>query len=142
MLTEEIKKRAMEAMKAGRTVEKNVLRLALGEIQTAEARDGSVTDEQAQALIRRIIKANDETAALSGDEQKAVLAEETAVLKSLLPQTLDVDAIAAALAPVRDALRAAANEGQATGIAMKHLKASGATVNGKDVTEAARRLRA
>ncbi|RYE93493.1 MAG: hypothetical protein EOO75_04235, partial [Myxococcales bacterium] len=73
MLTEEIKKRAMEAMKAGRTVEKNVLRLALGEIQTAEARDGSVTDEQAQALIRRIIKANDETAALSGDDQKLVL---------------------------------------------------------------------
>lgn len=142
MLTDEIKKRAMEAMKAGRTVEKDVLRLALGEIQTAESRDGAITDEQAQGIVRRIIKANDETSALAGDDQKKVLAEETAILKSLLPQTLDVDAIAAALAPVRDALRAAANEGQATGIAMKHLKASGAAVNGKDVTEAARRLRA
>jgi hypothetical protein len=43
---------------------------------------------------------------------------------------------------VRDALRAEANDGKATGAAMKHLKSLGALVEGKDVSEAVRRVRA
>ncbi len=142
MLTDEIKRRVMAALKAGRTVEKDVLRVALGEIQMAEVRNGSVSDEQAQGIVRRLIKSNQETAALSDGERKAVLEEEITILNSLLPQTLDVASIVTALGPVRDAVRAAANEGQATGVAMKHLKTSGAVVNGKDVSEAVRQLRA
>jgi len=53
-----------------------------------------------------------------------------------------VEDIVSALAPVHAAIKAAGNEGQATGVAMKHLKSSGATVNGKDVAEAVKRVRA
>lgn len=142
MLAEEIKKQMMQALKAGRSVEKEILGVALGEIQTVEAREGSVSDEQAQGIVRRLIKSNDETAAVAGEEQKSVLANENAILKKLLPQTLGVDAIVTALAPVSAALRAAGNDGQATGVAMKHLKAQGAVVDGKDVSAAVRQMRA
>lgn len=143
MLVEEIKRRITAAMKAGSTIEKDILRLALGEIQTADARGTSVTDEGAAAIVRKIIKSNEETlAATEGEEQKRILAAENAVLSSLLPKSLGVADIIAALAPSRDAIKAAGNDGQATGIAMKHLKASGAVVNGKDVTEAVKQMRA
>ncbi|MFT3765095.1 MAG: GatB/YqeY domain-containing protein [Minicystis sp.] len=143
MLVEEIKRRITAAMKAGSTIEKDILRLALGEIQTAEARGTSVTDEGAAAIVRKLIKSNEETLAVAEDaEQKRVIAAENAVLASLLPKSLGVDDIVTALASLRDAIKAAGNDGQATGIAMKHLKASGAVVNGKDVTEAVKRMRA
>lgn len=142
MLAEEIKKQMMQALKSGRSVEKEILGVALGEIQTVEAREGSVSDEQAQGIIRRLIKSNDETAAVASDEQKSVLANENAILKKLLPQTLGVDAIVTALAPVSAAVRAAGNDGQATGVAMKHLKSQGAVVDGKDVSAAVRQMRA
>lgn len=142
MLSEEIKRRMMSAMKAGKTVEKEILRVVLGEIQTAEAREGTFSDAQAQAIVRRLIKSNEETSAVASDEQKATLGEEIAILRTLLPQTLDVAAIVGVLAPVSDALKAAGNDGQATGIAMKHLKAQGAVVDGKDVSAAVRQIRA
>lgn len=143
MLVDEIKKRIRQAMKDGHSVEKEVLRVALGEIQTAEARGTETSsDETAAATVRKLIKSNEETAGLTEDAgRKSVLEQEIAVLRSLLPQGLSVDAIVQALAVVRDPIRAASNDGQATGIAMKHLKAGGSSVSGKDVAEAVRRLR-
>lgn len=142
MLIDEIKRRSMAAMKAGNTIEKEVLRVALGEIQMTEARGTTMTDEGAAAILRKLIKSNEETLAAATDEaQKSTLTKETEVLRSLLPQSLDVPAIVAALAPVADAIKAAGNDGQATGVAMKHLKGAGATVNGKDVTAAVKQIR-
>jgi uncharacterized protein YqeY len=92
--------------------------------------------------LRKLVKSNEESIAASEDEaQKATLRSEIEVLSSLLPQSLDQDEIGAALAPVLDAIKAAANDGQATGVAMKHLKSLGAVVNGKDVSDAVKRLR-
>ena len=143
MLVEEIKRRITAAMKAGNTIEKDILRLAYGEVQTAEARGTVVTDEGVAAIVRKLIKSNEETLTATADvEQKRILTEENAVLVSLLPRSLSVADIVAALAPVRDALKAAGNDGQATGAAMKHLKTSSAVVNGKDVTEAVKLIRA
>lgn len=143
MLVDEIKRRMMAAMKAGNTVEKEILRVALGEIQTVDARGTAVTDEGAAAIVRKLIKSNEETLAVTTDEaQKSTLAQETEILRSLLPRELGVPEIVEALAPVRDAIKAAGNDGQATGIAMKHLKASGAVVNGKAVGEAVKQIRA
>jgi uncharacterized protein YqeY len=142
MLIDEIRRRMTGAMRSGNAIEKEILRVALGEIQTAEARGGSSGDETAVAILRKLVKSNQETLALSTDAaQKATLEKEIAVLESLLPQTMGVDAIVEALAPSRDAIRAAGNDGQATGIAMKALKASGAAVSGKDVSEAVKRIR-
>lgn len=143
MLVEEIKRRITAAMKAGNTIEKDILRLAYGEVQTAEARGTTVTDEGVAAIVRKLIKSNEETLTATVDaEQKRILTEENAVLVSLLPKSQGVADIVEALAPVRDAIKAAGNDGQATGAAMKHLKASSAVVNGKDVTEAVKLIRA
>ncbi len=143
MLVDDIKSRIAAAMKAGRTVEKEILRLALGEIQTAEARGPAATDESTIAIVRKLVKSIEETQGLTADAaQKATLGEELGVLKSLLPAGPSIDALVAALEPVRDAIRAAGNDGQATGVAMKHLKSTGVAAGGKDVAEAVKKLRA
>ena len=143
MLVDEIKRRITAAMKAGNTVEKEILRLTYGEVQTTEARGTPVTDEGVAAIVRKLIKSNEETLTATVDaEARRILAEENVVLASLLPKSMSVADIVAALAPVRDAIKAAGNDGQATGAAMKHLKAGGAVVNGKDVTEAVKQIRA
>ncbi len=142
MLLDEIKSQMFKAMKEGRVVEKEILRVAVGEITTQAARDGGTGgDEQAQAIIRKLIKSNQESLSLCAEDQKAALELENQTLSALLPKSLDCDEIIAQLAPVRDAILAAANVGQATGVAMKHLKSLGAIVTGKDVTQAVTKLR-
>ena len=72
MLVEEIKKRVAVAMKSGDTVTRDVLRLALGEIQTAEARKNApLSEEDAAAALRKLIKSNEETlgALPAGDDR-------------------------------------------------------------------------
>lgn len=144
MLLDEIKKRMMAAMKSGDVVAKEVLRTAVGEItMSAERGDGPQGDELSTLVLRKLVKSNQETLAHTTDEaQRRDLLREIEVVEAMLPKAMSVDDIAAALGPVAEAVRAAASDGQATGVAMKHLKAQGATVNGKDVTEAVRRLRA
>ena len=143
MLLDAIKAQMFKAMKAGNVVEKEILRVAVGEITTDRAREGRTgSDEEAQALIRKLVKSNDESIAVTEDaEKKATLQEENRILSEFLPKSLDADAIALALAPVADAVKAAGNEGQATGVAMKHLKSTGAVVQGKDVALAVKKLR-
>jgi uncharacterized protein len=143
MLVDEIKRRITAAMKAGNTVEKDILRLAYGEVQTAEARGTAVSDEGVAAIVRKLIKSNEETLAATAEgDARRLLAEENVVLASLLPKSMSIADIVEALAPVREAIKAAGNDGQATGAAMKHLKGAGAVVNGKDVTEAVKQIRA
>lgn len=144
MLADEIKVRMFAAMKAGRIVEKEILRVALGEIQTAASRrDEPLTDDDARGIVRKLVKSNRETLDLStSPEQKATLGEEIAILEALLPTSLDAAGVAQALESVKDAIRAAASDGQATGIAMKTLKAQGTTVDGKLVGDVVKKLRA
>jgi uncharacterized protein YqeY len=144
MLLDEIKRQMMAAMKAHDTVTKEILRVALGELSMAvERAGGTLTDEPVQAILRKLVKSNQDTLALATDAtQQETLRKEIAVLEALLPKSLDVDGIVALLQPVRDAIRAAGNDGQATGVAMKHLKTTGSVVQGKDVGDAVRRIRA
>jgi uncharacterized protein len=143
MLLDEIKARMFKAMKAGAIVEKEILRVAVGEITTDQAREGRKgNDEESLAILKKLVKSNEESLGVVEDpEKRAVLEEETRVLSAFLPKSLGVDEIVLALAPVADAIRAAGNDGQATGVAMKHLKSSGASVGGKDVSEAVKRIR-
>jgi uncharacterized protein len=144
MLIDEIKKRVMQAMKDKRDVEKEVLKVALGEIQTAGARAGrDLNDDEAAQIVRKLVKSVEETASMTTDpSKKATLDQELAVLATLLPKGLSLDEIIDKLAPVRDAIRAAGNDGQATGVAMKHLKSLGLTVPGNDAATAVKTLRA
>ena len=77
-----------------------------------------------------------------GDAEKtATLTRENAILSELLPKGLSADEITTLLAPVAEAIRGAANDGQATGVAMKHLKSQGVTAGGSDVAQAVRAIR-
>ena len=142
-LVDQIKARMFAAMKAGNVVEKEILKVAMGEITTEAARDGRKGDDaEAQAILKKLVKSNEETIEASQDEtQKATLRAEVEVLNTFLPKSLGLAEIVAALAPVADAVKAAGNDGQATGVAMKHLKSLAAEVNGKDVSAAVRQLR-
>lgn len=143
MLSDQIKARMFQAIKAKATVEKEILRVAMGEITTEAARPGRVgSDEEVQAILRKLVKSNEETLIATTDSvQRAVLAEEVEILSSFLPKSLGLEEITLALAPVLEQIKAAGNDGQATGIAMKQLKTTGAIVNGKDVTLAIKKLR-
>jgi hypothetical protein len=74
--------------------------------------------------------------------RRARLARENAYLGTLLPKTLDRAAIRAELGPIAAELKEARNDGQATGLAMKHLRQKGLAVQGEDVAAAVKELRA
>jgi|LNFM01.1.fsa_nt_gb uncharacterized protein YqeY len=140
MLLDEIKKRMMAAMKAGNVVEKEVLRTAIGEL-TKTGKDAD--DAAVVSVLKKLVSSNRETIGLSTDaSQKETLQKEIEILQGFLPATLDVDAIVAALEPVKDGIRAAKNDGQAFGVASKHLKSVNASVENDDVKAAIARVRA
>ncbi len=143
MLRDELKKAMMQALRDKRSVEKEVLRVALGEVQAEENRRGSdLSDEEAQKIVRKLIKSNTESLALTKDQAgRDKLELENRTLEGMLPKQLGLDEVVAALAAKADEIKAAGNEGQATGVAMKHLKSSGAVVDGKTVQEAVKKLR-
>ena len=143
MLTDQIRDRVKQAMRSGDTIEKNVLRLALGEVQSEESRSGeTLGDGAVEALLRKLVKSNRDTlAAGPSDERRGILEREVEILEGLLPKTLGPEEIEAALEPVREAILAARADGQATGVAMKHLKSTGAAVAGQDVAQAVKAMR-
>jgi uncharacterized protein YqeY len=144
MLVDQLRARVAQAVKEKDDVGRDVLRLAIGEIQTAEARASrALTDEEAGGILKKLIKADEETLAADPNGSRAPsLKHEIALLSALVPKGLGVPEIVEALAAQRDAIRAAKNDGQATGIAMKHLKGAGLAVDGNDVAAAVKQLRA
>lgn len=143
MLIDEIKARMFRAMKAGNTLEKEILRVALGEITTEAAREGRTgSDEETFAILRKLIKSNEETLASTEDSaRRDELTKESQVLAEFLPPSLGPEEVLSTLGPVRDQIRAAKSDGQATGIAMKHLKAAQAVVDGKLVASVVQGIR-
>lgn len=135
-----VKKRMFQAMKARETVEKEILRTAIGEVTSTGA---DPTDERVMTVLRKLVKSNNETLAACTDaDQEAILRQEISILEEFLPQALNVDQILEELASVADSIRAATAAGPAMGIAMKTLKASGAEVGGQNVQAAVAKLRA
>jgi uncharacterized protein YqeY len=144
MLTDEIKALMARALREKDEVSRNVLGLALGEIQTAEARaNRALGEDEQRAIVRKLLKSNEETLSLSSadDARATVLRREIDILSTLMPKAMSVEDIVAALAPAADAVKAAKNDGQAMGAAMKHLKAAGAVVEADAVKQAVARLR-
>ena len=143
MLLDTIKARITQAVKEKDEAARDVLRLAFGEVQTAEARaERPLRDEEVAAILKKLVKSNDETMALANDEARATtLRHENEVLSSLLPKSWSPAQIVEALASQSEAIKAAKSDGQAMGVAMKHLKASGATVEAADVSAALKSLR-
>jgi uncharacterized protein len=143
MLLDDIKRRITQAMKEKDDVAKNVLRLAFGEMQMAEARaQRPITEEESVGIVRKLVKSNEETLANTTGDAAEILKKENALLLALLPASLTVEQIVEALASQVEAIRAAKNDGQATGLAMKHLKGAGVAADGTTVGAAVKQIRA
>jgi len=142
-LTEQVQKRVHQAMKDKNELEKELLRVLLGDLQLAETRNGkALSEKEEQQIVRRMVKSNQETVAMTQDPAAVEkLKAEFVILEGLLPKTLSVAEIIAALQPVADDIKQAGNPGQATGVAMKHLKPQGLEVEGKDVAQAVGQIR-
>jgi uncharacterized protein YqeY len=147
-LLEKLKEKLTECRRAGKSVEMGVLQVVLGDASTHEARSGKKpSDEEVEKLIRKTMLGNQETLGIleqkgmTATDNHAKLTTENALLQAMLPQTLSVDEIVAALADSADAVRAAKNDGQATGVAMKHLKSKQLRVLGEDVAAAVKKIR-
>jgi uncharacterized protein YqeY len=146
-MIEQIKQRVFQAMRDKNELERDLLRVVLGDLQMQETRSGeALSDDEAHRLIRKIVKSTHETIdALKqrGDSDEAIAKAraELVILESMLPQSLDADQITEALADVADAIKNSGNAGQAIGMAMKHLKAAGASVDGKMVAKVVGQLR-
>jgi uncharacterized protein YqeY len=138
-LAAELKKAMFAAMKAKNTTEKEILRVAMGEITRTGEEPGDV---EVQAVLRKIIKSNREALEVSTDaEQRAGLETEISVLERFLPRSLSVAEIKEALASVVDQIKAAPGPGPAMGVAMKVLKSAGAEAAAPDVTKAVTEIR-
>lgn len=110
----------------------------------AERAGGTLADEPVQGILRKLVKSNQDTLALTVDPaQQETLRKEIAVLEELLPRPWTPTASWRCSSPCTTPcpLRRP-TDGQATGVAMKHLKTTGAAVQGKDVGDAVRRIRA
>jgi uncharacterized protein YqeY len=147
-LYEILKEKLTECRRAGKKIEMAVLQVVLGDASMVEARTGKKpTDEEVEKLMRKTILGNQETLGLleqkgmAGSENHAKLTAENAYLTALLPESLSVAEIQAALDDLVEQIKAAKNDGQATGIAMKHLKGQRLRVQGDDVAAAVKKIR-
>lgn len=132
----DLQARVTAAMKGGDHATRDTLRTVLGEAQMeAVRRKGEVSDEMVLAVVRKAVTGLKETIPLAqkGGRDTTQQEAELALLEGLLPRAWDREAIAAALAPHREELRAAKSDGQAMGVAMRVLKAQGATTSPDDV---------
>jgi uncharacterized protein YqeY len=137
-----------DAIKARDDLVKNVLRVVMGEASTRRARTGQEpTAEEVHGIIRKIIAGNHETRkeleqrGQTAHEAYERLGRENSYMESLLPRALDQAAITKELEPIAAELKGAKNDGQATGLAMKHLKQKGVAVQGEDVAAVVKKLR-
>jgi uncharacterized protein YqeY len=156
MLVETLRLKITAAVRSRDFATRDVLRVALGEIQTLGSKAGRATpvsDEEAQKIIRKMVTNNREMIGSydirSVPENATVIAvsveklrTENAILESLLPKSLAPDEIRVKLEGLQSQLAEAKSEGQAVGIAMKFFKAQGATVSGDDVKTVVTSMRA
>lgn len=123
---------------------RNFLRLVKGELQMAEVRQNKpLTDEQQAGVLKKILKGNEETLAVlpADDARYESLVEENTLLNKFLPQVASNEEIMAALAGIIDQIKAAKNDGQATGVAMKTLKEAKVVCEGGTVKDIVAGLR-
>ncbi|MBP3957822.1 GatB/YqeY domain-containing protein [Gemmata sp. G18] len=135
-LHDDLKARVNAAVRGGDTLTRDALRTVLGEAQAeAVRRKTEATDEVVLAVVKKTVAGLKETIPLAKQAGRDTTQQEAelVLLESLLPRAWDQEAIAAALEPHRDELRAAKNDGQAMGVAMKVLKSKGAVTNPDDV---------
>lgn len=139
-LKEKIRSQINAAIKERREVEKNVLRVVLGEVDSMEARNSKVfSDDEISKVIRKILQGVEEMLQYKKDDPK--LLEEKNILNALLPQQLGVQELKNKLEAKLSEIKNAKSDGQATGIAMKFFKEEKLSVDGNLVATIVKELR-
>jgi uncharacterized protein YqeY len=125
-----LRQQLRESMKARDAVRTGFLRYWIAQLTTGTGEE--VPDDQAVKRMRGVLKE-----ARSG--LTSFSPEELALIEEWVPPNLGRDQIREALAPVADPIRSAPKEGQAMGLAMKHL--AGQAVDADDVKAVVAELR-
>lgn len=135
MLEDLIRKDLMQASKDKNVLAKNILSLALGEIQTVEARGKVLTEKDKQDIISKLVKSNTQTSnqLQDGDQRKIDLVLENELLQQYLPKTLSREETSALIASVDTS--ASKTSGQAIGLVMKCAKLNDIPVDNAVVKE-------
>jgi len=133
MLEKEIRLHITAAVQKKDDIEKNILRLALGEIQRVTSIK-DITEQEKEKIIKKLIKSNTSTLELtSKDEDIIILKKEIEVLETLLPKEMTKEDILAFIKINKFQLTD--NLGKSIGIVMKAFKKDNIIVNGKVVKE-------
>ena len=147
MLKDEIKTQIIQAMRDKDVIRKEILRVVLGEFQTIESRDGQISEERCQKVIRKFIDNNKEVILIvQKEEYKEKLEKENEILESFLPKLLTKEDILLHCVfskhyEFNEALQKEHNVGKAIGMAMKYFKEENLPVDGKDVAEVVKEMK-
>lgn len=140
-MTFEEKIRERIARAGHQSTEKNLFKLILGEIQ----QKGTITEEQGFAIVKKIIKGNDETLSFlpENDTRRAGYDAENDILSELLPVYLSTQEIEVKVQELGlcTQIVSAKNEGQAVGIVMSNFKRLSLPVEGEEVKKVVQFLR-
>src|SRR5438445_13573401 len=121
-IVQRMRQQLRESMKARTAVRTNFLRYWIAQLTMGTGEESP--DDQAIKKMRGVLKE-----AKTG--QTAFSPEELALIEEWVPPLMGRDQIGESLAAVADQIRTAPKEGQAMGVAMKHL--SGQPVDSDDV---------
>ena len=130
-IVQKMRARLKESMKARDALRTNMLRYWIAQLTLGTGEE--VSDADAVKKMRGVIKE-----AKTG--QTTFTPEDVALMQEWVPASLGADQISAALAPIRDQIKAAPKDGMAMGLAMKAL--AGQAVEGDDVRAAVVEIRA
>lgn len=121
--------------------DRDVLKLVLGECQQIM---DTMTDERGHGIVKKLIKSNEDCLVhLEPEDSRYVrFVSENRILSDLLPKYWTEDQIRERLLADGIDVKSASNDGQAMGVAMKHMKEIGATVEGGSVKIAVSQIRA
>lgn len=148
-LKETIRKQITDATKQRADVQKNILKVILGEIETQESRGNpnlglshpaALADVEIYKIIKKTLQGVEEMLGYKPGDPK--FEAEKATLQALLPKEMTDADIKYALSVKTEEIKAAKSEGQATGIAMKYFKERNLPVDGNLVKKVIAEIRA
>lgn len=128
-LKDTIRKQIADATKNKQDIQKNVLKVILGEIDTQESRanpnlgfirETPLADEEICRIVKKTLQGVEEMLQYKPDDPKFLT--EKATLQALLPPEMSMYDLKVSLTAKAEEIRAAKSDGQATGIASKKIK--------------------
>jgi uncharacterized protein YqeY len=147
IIIETIRKDLVAAIRAKEETKKNMLRIVLSDVELECSKENKAcTDEKVLSVIRKNLKGyqdllNTYEAARANPETQI----KVDILKSYLPQTLSQEEIEAKFlnddGNTFEQIKQAKSDGQATGIAMKFVKAANLSINNEDVAAVVKKIR-